>query len=114
MARRGDRLFGRPEVVTEGAVSDIELIPDDGEPHRMNAEKEFGVFDRMKGKVGWNVRCAAAVPAGAMARFRFNHRIYLFISSVEACSLAAAPLPRRRKILPCVWQRVPALLSATA
>jgi hypothetical protein len=42
----------------------------------MNAEKEFGVFDRMERKVGWNVRRAAAVPAGAMARFRFDHLAY--------------------------------------
>ena len=76
MARRPDRLFRRPEVFTEGAVSDIKLVSDDGEPHRMDAEKEFGVFDRMEGKVGWDVGRAAAVPAGAMARFRFDHLVY--------------------------------------
>jgi len=42
----------------------------------MDAEKEFGVFDRMEGKVGRDVRRAAAVPAGAMARFRFDHLAY--------------------------------------
>src|SRR5690349_22441617 len=60
---------GRPEVVAGRAVSDVELMADDGEPHRMGAVQELPVFDCVAADIGRNLNGAPRVPARAMPRF---------------------------------------------
>lgn len=58
------------EILTLFAAADIELIPDNGEPHRMCAEQKPPVFDGMKTEIVGDVGGPTPVPAGAMPRFR--------------------------------------------
>ena len=58
------------EVVTCGAIADVELVADDRKPHRVRAEQELAVFDGMGAEVGGESGRAAAVPARAMTKLR--------------------------------------------
>jgi hypothetical protein len=59
----------RFEVVAVFTVLHVELVADDGEPHRMRAEEEEAVFDRMGAEVERKVACPTAVPARMVTGF---------------------------------------------
>src|SRR5207244_4364411 len=101
---------GRFEVLTVSAITHVELIPDNREPHRMRAEEQLTVFDRVRPEVRWDVRRPAAVPARPMACFRLVHATWL----AAARTRVEARHPRRRRNLPYVWRRDPVLPSARA
>ena len=61
-------------VVAAGAVADVELIADDGEPHGMRAKQQVTVLDRVEADVAREVRGPAAVPAHAVTIFRGFHK----------------------------------------
>src|SRR5919199_810520 len=75
----------RFEVLAAVAVAHIELIADDGEPHRVRAKEQLAVFDCVQTDVGRQRRRAAAVPAGAMASFRRSGQLST-VSSLRAVS----------------------------
>ena len=46
------RLFAqRLEVVARAAVAHVELVSDDREPHRMNAEQQLAVLDSVTSEI---------------------------------------------------------------
>jgi hypothetical protein len=84
----------RLEVIASLAVSGVELISDHRKPHRVRAVKKLTVFNRVKTDVGGDLRRAAAVPARAMAGFRFRHDYF------ASCGLysggSADPSPKKK------------------
>ena len=56
------------KIITAIAITHIELIAHDREPHRMAAEEQQSVFDRMETEVERDISCPSAVPAGAVTR----------------------------------------------
>jgi hypothetical protein len=56
------------EVVTGQTVPDIEVVADDGKPHRVGAKQKAPVFNSVKVTyVERNFYCAATVPADMVA-----------------------------------------------
>ena len=71
-ARTGRRI-GRPaclEVITPVAVPDIELVPHEGEQHRVRAIQQLTVFDRLEVQFRQDVRRAPPIPTEAVPGFR--------------------------------------------
>jgi len=60
-----------PEDVAAGAVSDVEIVADDGKHHRVGAIQELTILDRLHGEDGRELRRPSAVPAGTVASLRF-------------------------------------------
>jgi hypothetical protein len=58
------------EVVARGAVPHVELVADDGKPHRVDAVEQLAVGDRVAADIGRQIGGAPAVPAGAVDVFR--------------------------------------------
>ena len=64
----------QPEVLAPVAVPHVEVVADDREQHRVTAEEEMPVLDRLHAKLVGEVGGAAAVPAGAVPDFGFGAR----------------------------------------
>lgn len=62
----------RLERIAALAVADIELVPDDGEQHRVRAIQKLTIFDRLEVHGGKDVRRAMAIPAKLLANFRLE------------------------------------------
>ena len=62
-------LAERFEILAAGAVAHVELTSHDREPHRVRAEKQFAVLDRVAADVARQFARAAAVPARAVDAF---------------------------------------------
>lgn len=68
------RALTGPEIIARLAVTDIELIADNGKPHGVCAEQKLAVFDGVKSEQnGWNLGRSSAVPTGAMPRLGVVH-----------------------------------------
>ncbi len=73
-----DELAFRAEILAIVAVPHVELIANDGKPHRVAAEEEQTVLDRMKADIDRNRGGPAPVPTGPVPRFRRLRR-WLFL-----------------------------------
>ena len=78
-----DELAFRAEILAIVAVPHIELIADDGKPHRVAAEEEQTVLDCVKADIDRDRGGPTPIPAGPMPRFRRLRR-WLFLSERRA------------------------------
>jgi len=62
----------RPEGVAPDAVAKVEIVPDDGEHHRVCAEKKVPVLNRLDCRHRRQLRSPPAVPARPMAGLGFG------------------------------------------
>src|SRR5580692_4076274 len=85
------------EVLAIRATADIELVAHDGKPHRVGAVQEEAVFDRVEPDILRDGGGAAAIPARAMACFRFGHGRPGYLA---CCGMypggSAAPSPKKK------------------
>ena len=66
-------LRGPPlEVVAGLAVTNVEIVPNDWEEHRVRAKEQVPVLDGVDGELQREVRGTARVPAGAVLRLRLD------------------------------------------
>jgi hypothetical protein len=78
------------EVVAVGAVAHLELVPDDGKPHRMGAEEEVTVDNGVEAEIVRDLGGATAVPAEAVTVFGF-HGVGATPSMIAAGGSGPAP-----------------------
>ena len=57
------------EVVAVLAIANVEVVPNDREPHRVGAIEQLAVFHGLEAEIRQDVRCAPSVPAQAMSVF---------------------------------------------
>jgi hypothetical protein len=70
-ARSGGRTW--LEVVAVLAIANVEVVPNDREPHRVGAIEQFAVLHGLKAEIRRDVRRAPSVPAQAMTVFGLHH-----------------------------------------
>ena len=51
------------------AITNVEVVPDDREPHWVGAIEQLAVFHGLEAEIGQDVRRAPSVPAQAMSVF---------------------------------------------
>jgi hypothetical protein len=63
-----------PKILTSVTVPDVELIPDDREPHGVSAVQKLTVFDRVETEVQRDVWRPTSVPARPVPHFRLRQK----------------------------------------
>src|SRR5579864_8577868 len=89
---------GRPhwfEVVATGAIAHVELVADDRKQHRMRAEQQQTVGNRVMTQIGRELRRPPAVPAGAVPGFGVDGVVHGFTWSVAERTRAAGRRDRK-------------------
>ena len=72
----------RLERVAPPAVTDIEVIPDHREHHRVGAVQQLAVFDGLEVHVGEDVGRAMPVPTRLVADFRLEGQLRYHVATV--------------------------------
>src|SRR5436190_22855213 len=94
-------------VIAARAIADVELIADHRKQHRVGAEQQLSVGDRVVPDVGREFGGAAAVPAGTMSIFGVvaTRSVVEAVAIVHGCYLvcwgtypggSAAPSPKKK------------------
>jgi hypothetical protein len=72
-ARSGGRTW--LEVVAVLAIANVEVVPNDREPHRVGAIEQFAVLHGLEAEIRRDARRAPSVPAQAMTVFGLHHAV---------------------------------------